>query len=104
MKFDNLEYRKTLGKFVTGVTIITTCEKDGTPRGFTANSFTSVSLEPPLILICIGDFNEGLELFKNSEYLENNILCLPTHNKMSIKYINLICDEINNFFKNEVKR
>ena len=40
MKFDNLEYRKTLGKFVTGVTIITTCEKDGTPRGFTANSFT----------------------------------------------------------------
>ena len=61
MKFDNLEYRKTLGKFVTGVTIITTCEKDGTPRGFTANSFTSVSLEPPLILICIGDFNEGLE-------------------------------------------
>ena len=74
MKFDNLEYRKTLGKFVTGVTIITTCEKDGTPRGFTANSFTSVSLEPPLILICIGDFNEGLELFKNSEYFAVNIL------------------------------
>ena len=42
--------------------------------------------------------------FKNSEYLENNILCLPTHNKISIKYINLICDEINNFFSNEAKR
>lgn len=46
--------------------------------------------------------NTNIE-FKNSEYLENNILCLPTHNKMSIKYINLICDEIKNFFKNEVK-
>ena len=42
--------------------------------------------------------------FKNSEYLENNILCLPTHNEISIKYINLICDEINNFFSNEAKR
>ena len=49
MKIDNLEYRKALGQFVTGVTIVTTCEIDGTPRGFTANSFTSVSLDPPLI-------------------------------------------------------
>ena len=91
MKFDNLEYRKTLGKFVTGVTIITTCEKDGTPRGFTANSFTSVSLEPPLILICIGDFNEGLELFKNSEYFAVNIL-----NEAQVDISNLFAQSVKN--------
>ena len=97
MKFDNLEYRKTLGKFVTGVTIITTCEKDGTPRGFTANSFTSVSLEPPLILICIGDFNEGLELFKNSEYFAVNIL-----NEEQVDISNLFAQPVKNKFE-EIK-
>ena len=97
MKFDNLEYRKTLGKFVTGVTIITTCEKDGTPRGFTANSFTSVSLEPPLILICIGDFNEGLELFKNSEYFAVNIL-----NEAQVDISNLFAQPVKNKFE-EIK-
>ena len=97
MKFDNLEYRKTLGKFVTGVTIITTCEKDGTPRGFTANSFTSVSLDPPLILICIGDFNEGLELFKNSEYFAVNIL-----NEEQVDISNLFAQPVKNKFE-EIK-
>ena len=97
MKFDNLEYRKTLGKFVTGVTIITTCEKDGTPRGFTANSFTSVSLEPPLILICIGDFNEGLELFKNSEYFAVNIL-----KESQVDISNLFAQPLKNKFE-EIK-
>ena len=81
MKIDNLEYRKALGQFVTGVTIVTTCEIDGTPRGFTANSFTSVSLDPPLILICIGDFNESSELFKKSKNFAVNIL---NENQMDI--------------------
>ncbi len=40
--------------------------------------------------------------FKNADYLENNILCLPTHNRMSVKYIDLICEEINNFFKKKI--
>ena len=67
MQFDKLEYRKTLGQFVTGVTIVTTTSEDGTPRGFTANSFTSVSLDPPLVSICIGAVNEGIYIFKNSK-------------------------------------
>ena len=45
--------RSVLGTFLTGVTVITTRDADGVPRGFTANSFTSVSLEPPMILFCI---------------------------------------------------
>lgn len=44
--------REVLGKFATGVTVVTTIQ-NGSPWGVTANSFTAVSLEPPLILVCI---------------------------------------------------
>lgn len=47
------ELRTVLGTFLTGVTVITTRHADGSPWGFTANSFTSVSLAPPLVLFCI---------------------------------------------------
>ena len=48
---DDGELRKAFGSFATGVTVIATREADGTPRGFTANSFSSVSLDPPLLLV-----------------------------------------------------
>ena len=48
--FDTLELRQVLGSFVTGVTVITTLDRNGKPHGMTANSFSSVSLDPPLIL------------------------------------------------------
>src|SRR5262249_19988520 len=47
------EFRRVLGPFASGVTIVTTCDIDGRPAGLTASAFTSVSLEPPLILICV---------------------------------------------------
>ena len=48
--FDARELRDVLGTFVTGVTIITTVDANGKPYGLTANSFSSVSLDPPLVL------------------------------------------------------
>lgn len=48
--FDARELRQTLGSFVTGVTVVTTIDAEGKPHGLTANSFSSVSLDPPLIL------------------------------------------------------
>jgi flavin reductase (DIM6/NTAB) family NADH-FMN oxidoreductase RutF/DNA-binding MarR family transcriptional regulator len=48
--FDTREYRRALGQFATGVTIVTCRAEDGTPVGMTANSFSSVSLDPPLVL------------------------------------------------------
>lgn len=45
--------RNTLGTFLTGVAVVTTVDESGRPRGMTANSFTSVSLDPPLVLICV---------------------------------------------------
>ena len=50
---DARELRRAFGTFMTGVTVVTTVDAESRPRGFTANSFTSVSIEPPLLLICI---------------------------------------------------
>ena len=49
---DARSFRQTVGHFATGVTIITT-EVDGALRALTANSFTAVSLDPPLVLFCL---------------------------------------------------
>jgi flavin reductase (DIM6/NTAB) family NADH-FMN oxidoreductase RutF len=49
-QFDKRDYRRALGQFATGVTIVTAHTKKGRPIGLTVNSFTSVSLDPPLVL------------------------------------------------------
>ena len=72
--FDNRELRTAFGSFMTGVTIVTTAGVDGSPRGFTANSFTSVSLEPPLLMICIGKAAASMEVFRQAKGFAVNIL------------------------------
>ena len=47
------DFRHVLGHFASGVTVVTTTDADGRPAGLTASAFTSVSLDPPLILICV---------------------------------------------------
>lgn len=51
--FDSLTFRKACGQFLTGVTIVTSIDHETGPAGLAANSFTSVSLEPPLVLISV---------------------------------------------------
>src|SRR4051794_7183554 len=53
MAVDPMEFRRTVGCFATGVTVITATDGDGIPRGLTANAFSSLSLDPLLILICV---------------------------------------------------
>lgn len=48
------EFRRTLGQFATGVTVVTVLTPEGAVHGMTANAFTSVSLVPPLVLVCVG--------------------------------------------------
>ena len=50
--------RDVMRIFPTGVTVVTACAPDGAPFGLTVNSFTSVSLEPPLVLVCISSFEK----------------------------------------------
>src|SRR3546814_13078428 len=52
---DARTFRDALGCFATGVTVVTAVCPDGTPVGLTANSFTSVSLDPPLLPVCIAN-------------------------------------------------
>jgi flavin reductase (DIM6/NTAB) family NADH-FMN oxidoreductase RutF len=53
---DALTMRRTMGHFATGVAVVTTMDAHGQPHGMTVNSLTSVSLDPPMLLVC---FNEG---------------------------------------------
>ena len=68
------DLRRALGTFATGVTVVTTIDGDGAPRGFTANSFTSVSLDPPLILVCIAKTAASCPVFQSAESYAVNIL------------------------------
>lgn len=53
MTIDQHAFRAVLGRFASGVTVVTTVDKNGDDRGMTVSSFCSVSLEPPLVLICV---------------------------------------------------
>jgi flavin reductase (DIM6/NTAB) family NADH-FMN oxidoreductase RutF len=53
MAIEAQELRRVMGHFATGVTVITTKDKEGTPNGLTANAFMSLSLEPPLVIISV---------------------------------------------------
>lgn len=66
--------RNAAGRFVTGVTVVTTTAEDGQPRGFTANSFASVSLEPPLILVCVGRHVGSHALFEQTSSFAVSVL------------------------------
>jgi flavin reductase (DIM6/NTAB) family NADH-FMN oxidoreductase RutF len=74
MSFDVRTYRKALGCFPTGVTVVTTVDAAGAPIGVTVNSFTSLSLDPPLVLFCLDNKNSGLEAFQRSGHFVINVL------------------------------
>jgi flavin reductase (DIM6/NTAB) family NADH-FMN oxidoreductase RutF/pimeloyl-ACP methyl ester carboxylesterase len=73
-RIDPRQLRTAFGTFMTGVTVVTTKDQDGAPRGFTANSFTSVSLDPPLLLVCIGRAAASCATFTAARGFAVNIL------------------------------
>src|SRR5438094_4462451 len=74
MAIEPSELRKVMGCFATGVTVITTCDQRGKPYGLTANAVTSLSLEPPLLLICVDRKAETFPHFFDSKIFVLNIL------------------------------
>jgi flavin reductase (DIM6/NTAB) family NADH-FMN oxidoreductase RutF/pimeloyl-ACP methyl ester carboxylesterase len=66
--------RDAMGCFATGVTIVTAHGADGKPIGLTANSFTSVSLDPPLLLVCIANNAGSAEALRMAESFAVNVL------------------------------
>lgn len=71
---DQRAFRDALGWFATGVAIITTRTADATPVGLTANSFSSVSLDPPLVLFSLNRKASSLAIFQTSGCFAVNVL------------------------------
>ncbi|SDN61878.1 p-hydroxyphenylacetate 3-hydroxylase reductase component [Pseudomonas jinjuensis] len=72
--FDPRDFRRALGNFATGVTIVTAASASGAKAGVTANSFNSVSLDPPLILWSIDKRSSSYEVFREASHFAVNIL------------------------------
>jgi len=72
--FDPKDFRRALGMFATGVTIVTASAEDGTPVGITANSFNSVSLEPPMVLWSLANNARSLPVFSATKHWNVHIL------------------------------
>ncbi len=67
-------FRKAMSLRPAGVTVVTTRDRDGDPRGLTATAVCSVSLEPPMILVCIDRAAECYEAFQEAEAFAVNLL------------------------------
>lgn len=80
--------RDALGCFATGVTIVTAVTSTGDPIGLTANSFTSVSLDPPLLLVCIANSAGSAPVLAGAEHFAVNVLQIgqqPASNRFAGK-------------------
>jgi flavin reductase (DIM6/NTAB) family NADH-FMN oxidoreductase RutF len=74
MAIEKNELRRVMGHFATGVTVITSIRSSGEMHGLTANAFTSVSLIPPLLLVCIDKKAESYPCFDESKIFTVNVL------------------------------
>ncbi len=72
--FSSQEFRQALGTFATGVTIVTARSSSGAPIGLTANSFNSVSLDPPLVLWSLAQAAASLAAFRGGSHYAINVL------------------------------
>ena len=73
MEFDSQLQRKIMGKFATGVTVASTCNR-GETWGMTANAVTSLSLDPPLVLLAVANDSQSHSRFKDGGCFALNIL------------------------------
>ena len=67
-------FLRVMGSFASGVTIVTTAGSDGEPKGFTASSVSSLSLEPRMLLVCVNEHSTSLESIKEAGVFGVNIL------------------------------
>jgi flavin reductase (DIM6/NTAB) family NADH-FMN oxidoreductase RutF len=71
---DSRTLRDALGCFATGVTVVTCLGADGQPAGLTVNSFTSVSLDPPLLLVCVHKMAAAADPLTSASHFAINVL------------------------------
>jgi flavin reductase (DIM6/NTAB) family NADH-FMN oxidoreductase RutF len=78
-RFDLRDLRRAFGQYATGVTVVTTQDESGRRWGMTANSFTSVSLNPPLVLWAAAKSSPSLEAFEAADRFAVNVLASDQH-------------------------
>lgn len=78
-RFDVRDLRRAFGQYATGVTVVTTRDAAGRPFGMTANSFTSVSLNPPLVLWAASKTSPSLPAYETAERFAVNVLASDQH-------------------------
>ena len=71
---DSQTFRQAWGKFATGVSVVTTVQEDGSVHGMTANGISSVSLDPPLVLVCVGHTAASYPLIREAKRFAINIM------------------------------
>jgi flavin reductase (DIM6/NTAB) family NADH-FMN oxidoreductase RutF len=74
MPVDPSEFRRILGHWTTGVAIVATVSGNGQPRGLTANAVASVSLEPPMVLVCVERIADTHDAIRSAGFFSVNVL------------------------------
>jgi flavin reductase (DIM6/NTAB) family NADH-FMN oxidoreductase RutF len=78
-RFDTQDLRRALGQYATGVTVVTTEDADGNRWGMTANSFTAVSLNPPIVLWAAAKSSPSMPAFDRAKRFAVNVLASDQH-------------------------
>jgi flavin reductase (DIM6/NTAB) family NADH-FMN oxidoreductase RutF len=86
------EFRQACGRFATGITIASVLDETGTPHGLTVNSFSSVSLDPPLVLVCLGHVVTAIEIFRAARHFGLNVLA-ANQRELSQRFATKDCDK-----------
>ncbi|MDE2751367.1 MAG: flavin reductase family protein [Gemmatimonadota bacterium] len=73
-RLEPARFRRIMRNYPTGVTVVTALHRDGTPFGLTANSVASVSLDPPLVLVCVSERSSSLGAILSSGAFAVNVL------------------------------
>jgi len=88
---DNL-FKQAMACFPSGVTIVTTVDETGQKCGFTASAFSSLSLTPPLILVCLANSADCFEIFNDQKQFAVNIIG-SEHEALAFKFATKGCDK-----------
>jgi flavin reductase ActVB len=79
------DFRAAMARCAAGVVVVTTLGEDGMPRGFTASSFCSVSMHPPLILVCLANSADSYPAFTSCEHFAVSVLG-PEHRPLAQQF------------------
>ncbi|WP_308190793.1 flavin reductase family protein [Streptomyces sp. HPF1205] len=79
------EFRAAMARFAAGVVVVTTVDDGGVPRGFTGSSFCSVSLDPPLVLVCLANSADSFAAFDSCRHFAVSVLS-PEHRRLAEQF------------------